>query len=102
MFPVDRQARLDPILERLFVEGVVRVEQDDFDSSSINVFCWLASRVGGSVMPGRCALAVPLRRVLNALRRVEGVRVLGQPRLCYVNKVRDGYDSNVIKLEVSV
>ena len=41
-FPAERQAKLNPLVESLEqVPGVFEVQQDDFDSMSINIFLFL-------------------------------------------------------------
>jgi hypothetical protein len=116
MFPQERQTRLDPVLESLkALPGFMAVQQDDFDSTSINVFVELDdcnSRAGsfGGKKPLR--FAVPIRTMKNNIKKVlkkAGLRFnfLEWPVMQYVSvgneiPLKDGYDGSYIKLEVFI
>jgi hypothetical protein len=115
--PENRRNRLFSVLEDLCrqVPGVLNATDDDFDSTSVNVFLALdvQSRAGcitSSDRPFR--FVTPLRSTKAAIRRVckqHGVsfNFLNWPAKQYVSdgmggKSDDGYDVEEIKIEVFV
>jgi hypothetical protein len=111
MFP--RQTKLDPILAELRkIPGITTVEQDDWNSTSINVFVSLdAQGHSGSISRKPQRFAKPLRsyslQIAAVFRRLElNYEVLDRPAMTYYSdqgeKIRDGYSCGHFKLEVYV
>jgi hypothetical protein len=125
MFQKKRQVRLNPLLKKLeIIPGFKVVWQDDFDSAGINVMIRLddANSRAGSFdgrKPLRFAEALGTRPVAvakNAIKKIckelnIGFNFLDWPKMQYKNlgKVfgktsitKDGYDTDLIKIEVYV
>lgn len=113
MFPQHRQSRLDPVLSALrLIPGVAEVTQDDFDSSSINVFIRLDddnSRYGSMTGDKPYRFAQPLFDTTVAIKQALHTarldfRFLNQPRMTHVRnggkRIRDGYSTDSYKVEV--
>jgi hypothetical protein len=117
MLSASRQEQLTPILEALRqIPGVVDVYDDDFDSTSINVFLRLGAEKNsyraGSPIYG---FASPLRSIKAAIKRVcreagVGMNFLDWPAMKYSysyyrgqrETYKDGYDQDDIKIEVFI
>lgn len=119
MFPANRQARLDPVLQALRqLPGQTSVQQDDFDSAGINVFIYLDdcnSRAGSFDGAKPFHFAVSLRSTKAKIRSIfekNGIpfNFLNWPVMQYQYQsigrerraVKDGYDGDSIKIEVLV
>jgi len=106
-----RQAKLDAVLEDLRkVPGLSVVESDDYDSTSIWVFCQL-QRLRPDHRGKVFKWAVPLRTVKAGIRHVfkkhdYNFDFLDWPVMKYydmgggLGKAKDGYDGSSIKLNV--
>jgi len=114
-FPRQRQELLDPVLNDLSgIPGVVCVEPDDFDSTSINVFLTLdVERHTGFRLRRPDVFVAPLRSTKAGVKHVckeHGVsfNFLDWPVKQYQYwdkrnpKVPDGYQHGYIKIEVFV
>ena len=116
-FPVKRKRQLDPLLDKLSGStSIVSVQADDFNSSSINVFvnldvlCAGSSRFGGNPRP--LGFTAHLRSIKASIKRIchqcgVSFNFLDWPSLQYVadgsgGKLKDGYSSQHIKIEVFV
>ena len=124
MLSVDRQTKLDQVLESLRkIEGVQSVQSDDWDSTNINVFIRLKE---DSEHADRAATILsncrPIFKFENSIRyiknrtrrRLEDMGVLfsnlDQPTMQYSTMqvdrkretYRDGYDQDTIKIEVCI
>lgn len=113
MFPAERQAKLDPILAELKkIPGIVKVAQDDFDSTSIRVVCYLDdcnSRAGSLRGNKPFRFAQPIRSTKAAIKKSckgTGLLFTNTPVLQYESsngeKVKDGYDSDHISIDLDV
>jgi len=112
MFPTDRQEKLDPILNSLSGSpGVVSVEQDDFCSTSIQVFLNLDTeeRCSPSCRPKTFTVSLRSAKAgVSQILREAGIdfNFLHWPILRYFNcngeRYSDGYSDSFIKVEVYV
>jgi hypothetical protein len=115
MFPADRQAQLDPIINEIkAIPGVVSVKQDDFDSVSIRLFIALDTdnSYGGSIGKDKpYRFKKPLRSISAQLaavfRRQEvNAEILDRPRMTYYSnqgdKIRDGYSTSRFMIDLYV
>ena len=111
MFPVKRQAKLDPILHSLRqLPGIRWVTQEDFDSSGINLS---VSLMGTTEVGFQQPLNVTKRRIKSVLRKA-GVSFadFDMPRRKYHYSpaapgiprevVPAGYDTTIISLAIDV
>jgi hypothetical protein len=115
MFPHERQVRLDKVLDALReAPGVAGVQQDDFDSASINIIVSLNVAARGTIRsrtrPLRFATPIRLMKtgVSRACKTVDACfRFLDWPVKRYEpdgsgGKLDDGYNHEEIKIEVMV
>jgi hypothetical protein len=115
---------LNPVLDALRkIPGFVSVQQDDFDSSGINVVITLEDDVDSrhGTLSGNKSLRFcralgkqPIRRAKNAINKAvkgagRGFNFLDWPKMTYASngsvygkrlRSADGYDGNTIKIEV--
>ncbi len=115
-FPQERQDRLDPILQSLqSLEGTRTVWQDDFDSTAINVFVQLERTRNHATHPDKpFGFVVGLRKMKKAIADAIGVAAsmvfLDWPSPEYTvgsihgkrYREKDGYSSDLIKIEIFV
>ena len=111
MFPAERQVKLDKVLAGLReLPGVLEVQQDDFNSNSVNVFVVLSRESKPMQLPVRSVKA-GIKRVCRQLRPVEvGFNFLGWPEMQYSSesfqghswKCKEGYNTGDVKIEVFV
>lgn len=111
MLTAARQARLNPILFALrSLPGVASVQQDDYDSTAVNVFVYLRFIDDRPRKP-----TVPLRSIKAGIRRIcreTGFQWLHVPSKRYSwspsvpgiprERFNEGYDCDYIKMEVLV
>ena len=106
-----RQAKLDTVLADLrLVPGLSGAESDDWDSTSIWVFCHLTPKFPYNRGAPVYKFAVPIRTVKASIRHVfkkngYNFDFLSQPELRYSSmghgeKFCEGYDQTSIKLNV--
>ncbi len=111
MFPEHRQEVLNPILDALRqVPGISSVQQDDFDSSGINVFLQLAGTKYKLDQP----LAVTKKRIGKVIKDItdRGFAFLDQPEKTRTYNGKDfagkaiyfdnGYSHRHIKIDIFV